>query len=73
VRCLQQTAQAIDRVDYVVYLEADDLHAAFTILRTSAEPFDRWFRDSLGGLYRIAWDERFTAPELVLDLDTNRI
>lgn len=57
----------------VVFLEADDLTVAFTILRTSAEPFDRWFRDHLRTVYGIAWDERFTVPELVLDLDTNRI
>lgn len=57
----------------VVLLEADDLTAAFTALRTSAEPFDRWFRDHLRAVYGIAWDERSTVPELVLDLDINRI
>ena len=57
----------------MVFLEADDLTAAFTILRTSAKPFDRWFRDRLRTVYGIAWDEQFAVPELVLDLDTNRI
>ena len=57
----------------VVYLEADDLAAAFTILGTSAEPFDRWFRDHVRQVHGIAWDEGFTAPELVLDFDTSRI
>jgi hypothetical protein len=57
----------------VVFLEADDLTAAFKILRTSAEPFDRWFRGHLRAVYGIAWDEQFAVPELVLDLDTNRI
>jgi hypothetical protein len=57
----------------VVYLEADDLAAAFTILGTSAEPFDRWFRDHVRQVHGIAWQEGFTAPELVLDFDTSRI
>ena len=57
----------------VVYLEADDLAAAFTILGTSAEPFDRWFRGHLCQVDGIAWDDGFTAPELVLDFDTSRI
>lgn len=64
---------ASDGAVAVVLLEADDLTAALAILRTSAEPFDRWFRDHLHHLYGIAWDERFTVPDLVLDLDTNRI
>lgn len=57
----------------VVYLEADDLATAFTILGTSAEPFDRWFRDHARQVHGIAWDEGFTAPELVLDYGTSRI
>jgi hypothetical protein len=57
----------------VVYLEADDLAAAFTILGTSAEPFDRWFRDQVRQVHDIALDDGFTAPELVLDFDTGRI
>ena len=57
----------------VVYLEADDLATALTILGTSAEPFDRWFRDHARQIHGIAWEEEFTAPELVLDFDTSRI
>jgi hypothetical protein len=57
----------------VVYLEADDLAAAFTILGSSAEPFDRWFRDHVRRVHGIALEEGFTAPELVLDFDTSRI
>ena len=57
----------------VVYLEADDLAAAFTLLRSSAEPFDRWFRDHAGQVHGIAMDDGFTAPELVLDYGTSRI
>jgi hypothetical protein len=57
----------------VVYLEADDLATAFTILRTSAEPFDRWFRDHIRHVHGIASQDGFTAPELVLDFDINTI
>ena len=57
----------------VVYLEADDLAAAFTIWGTSAEPFDRWFRDHIRQVHGIALDDGFPAPELVLDYDTSRI
>jgi hypothetical protein len=57
----------------VVYLEADDLAAALTMLGTSAEPFDRWFRDHVRQVHGVALDERFTASELVLDFDINRM
>jgi hypothetical protein len=57
----------------VVYLEADDLAAAFAILGTSVEPFDRWFREHVRQVHGIAWDEDFIAAELVLDFDTSRI
>ena len=57
----------------VVYLEADDLAAAFTILGSSAEPFDRWFRDHVRQVHGIALEDGFTAPELVLDYDISRI
>jgi len=57
----------------VVYLEADELDAAFTMLATSAEPFDRWFRDHIRQVHGIALDQAFTIPEAVLDFDINRI
>jgi hypothetical protein len=57
----------------VVYLEADDLAAAFTRLGTSHEPFDRWFRDHVRQVHGIALEDGFNAPELVLDFDVNRI
>ena len=57
----------------VVYLEADDLAAAFTIVGTSAEPFDRWFCGHARQVHGIARDDGFTAPELVLDYGTSRI
>jgi len=56
----------------VVYMEADDLDKAFTILGTSVEPFDRWFRDQVLQVHGIALEDGFTRPELVLDFDINR-
>lgn len=57
----------------IVYLEADDLDIAFTILGTSAEPFDHWFRAHLREVHGSALEEAFNPPDLVLDFDANRI
>jgi hypothetical protein len=57
----------------VVYLEADDLATALRILGTSAEPFDRWFRDHVRRVPGVAIGDGLTSPELVLDFDVNRI
>lgn len=57
----------------IVYLEADDLGVAIRILKTSAEPFDRWFRDHVREVHGRALQEGFGAPDLVLDFDSNRI
>jgi hypothetical protein len=57
----------------VVYLEADDLANAFTILGTSSEPFDLWFRDHVKQVHGLALEDGLTAPELVLDFDSSRI
>jgi hypothetical protein len=57
----------------VVYLEADDLGAAFTLLGVSDAPFDRWFRDHVRQVHGIDLERRWPDPELVLDFDTNRI
>lgn len=57
----------------VIYLEADDLGAAFTMLGTSDEPFDRWFRDHVRQVHGISLARAFPDPELVLDFDTTRI
>jgi hypothetical protein len=56
----------------IVYLEADDLAAAFTVLGTSPEPFDRWFRDRVL-LQGITPEDGLSTPELLLDFDINRI
>ncbi len=57
----------------VVYLEADDLVSAFTIMGTSAEPFDRWFRGHIRQVHGIALEEAFTAAELMLDFDISSL
>ena len=38
-----------------------------------AGPFGRWFRGQARQVHGIAWDDRFTAPELVLGFDVGRI
>ena len=57
----------------IVYLEADDLDVAFTLLKNSAEPFDRWFRDHARHVHGIALEEGFAAPVQVLDFDIGTI
>lgn len=51
----------------VVYLEADDLAAAFAGVGTSDEPFDRWFREYVHDVHGIALEEGIVPPEPVLD------
>jgi hypothetical protein len=51
----------------VVYLEADDLQAAFAGLGSSQEPFDRWFRDVIREVHGIDLAEGFPPPEQLLD------
>jgi hypothetical protein len=57
----------------IVYMEADDLATALTILGTSADPFDCWFRDHVRQVHGIALEDGLTTLELVLDFDINRI
>src|SRR5262245_32633570 len=51
----------------VVYIEADDLEAAFATIGGSDEPFDRWFRDHVRRVHGIALEDGFPPPELILD------
>jgi hypothetical protein len=55
----------------IVYLEADDLGAAFKLIGTSDEPFDRWFRDHVRDVHGLSLEEGFPPPEQILDLDAN--
>ncbi|MGN6575314.1 MAG: hypothetical protein ACTHKG_06480 [Nocardioides sp.] len=56
----------------VVYLEADDLGAAFVLLGTSPAPFERWYREHVRQVHGIALADG-CAPELVLDFDISAI
>ena len=51
----------------VVYMEADDLEAAFDTAATSDEPFDRWFRDHVREVHGVDLGEGFPPPEQILD------
>jgi hypothetical protein len=51
----------------VVYMEADDISAAFKGLGTSEEPFDRWFREYVRNVHGVALEEGMPPPEQVLD------
>ena len=56
-----------------IYLEADDLGAAFKLIGTSDEPFDRWFRDHVRDVHGLSLEQGFPPPEQILDLDTDGI
>jgi hypothetical protein len=51
----------------VVYLEADDLQAAFAGLGSSQDPFDRWFRDVVKECHGMDLTQGFPPPEQMLD------
>ena len=51
----------------VVFLEADDLQAAFAGLGSSQEPFDIWFRDMVQDIHGIDLAQGFPPPEQMLD------
>ena len=51
----------------VVYLEADDLQAAFAGIGSSQEPFDTWFRDIIRDIHGIDLAQGFPPPEQLLD------
>jgi hypothetical protein len=51
----------------VVYLEADDLPAAFAGIGSSEDPFDTWFRDMVRDVHGIDLAQGFAPPEQMLD------
>lgn len=57
----------------VVYLEADDLDAACTLLGTSSAPFERWYREHVRQVHGIVLGRDCGKPELVLDFDISAI
>jgi hypothetical protein len=52
----------------VVYMEADDLQAAFEGMVSSQEPFDSWFREHIREVHGSDLGHGFPPPEQVLDL-----
>lgn len=54
----------------VIYLEADDLEAAFGTIGGSGEPFDQWFRDHVRDVHGISLADGMPIPELILDFDS---
>jgi hypothetical protein len=57
----------------VVYLEADDVAAAFVLLGTSPAPFERWYREHVRQVHGITLAGGCASPELVLDFDISAI
>jgi CubicO group peptidase (beta-lactamase class C family) len=51
----------------VVYLETDDLQAAFAGLSTSADPFDSWFREHTLDALGLDLTHGFPPPDQALD------
>jgi hypothetical protein len=51
----------------VVYLDADDLQAAFAGIGSPQEPFDRWFRDMVREIHGIDLEQGFPPPEQLMD------
>ena len=51
----------------IVYLEADDLQAAFVGLATSQVPFDHWFREHTREIHGIDLEQGFPPPEQTVD------
>lgn len=51
----------------IVYIEADDLQAAFAGLASSQDPFDVWFREHVREVHGINLEDGFPPPEQLLD------
>jgi hypothetical protein len=51
----------------IIYMEADDLQAAFAGLATSQEPYDRWSRDMISEIHGIDLTQGFPPPEQLAD------
>ena len=50
----------------VVYIEAEDLQAAFAGLGSSQDPFDVWFREQVRDVHGINLEDGFPPPEQIL-------
>jgi hypothetical protein len=56
----------------VVYVEADDLDAAFGVMGGSVAPFDQWFRQHVRAVHGVSLAHGVPVPELLLDYDSDR-
>jgi len=56
----------------IIYMEADDLQAAFAGLATSQEPYDRWSRDTISDVHGIDLTQGFPPPEQLADYRRDR-
>jgi len=56
----------------IIYMEADDLQAAFGGLATSQEPYDRWSRDKISEVHGIDLTQGFPPPEQLVDYHRGR-
>jgi hypothetical protein len=53
----------------VVYIEADDLEAAFATLGSSQDPFDVWFREQTREIHGIDIEDGAPSPELLMHFE----
>lgn len=51
----------------VVYVEADNIKAAFKAIAASDDPFDQWFRDHTREVHGINLEDGFPPPEQIMD------
>ncbi|MDQ4036794.1 MAG: hypothetical protein M3313_00200 [Actinomycetota bacterium] len=51
----------------VVYVESDDVEAAYKDMAVSQEPFDRWFRDHVLDVHGIDMADGLAPSEQVMD------
>lgn len=57
----------------VVHIEADDLEQAGSVLATSPDPFDQWFREHVLLVHGTALADGLPSPEQLLDFDVDDV
>jgi len=56
----------------IIYMEADDLQAAFAGLASSQEPYDRWSRERISEIHGIDLTQGVPLPEQLSDYGRDR-
>jgi hypothetical protein len=51
----------------IVYIEANDLQAAFAGIGSSQDPFDVWFREQVRDVHGVNLEDATRPPEQILD------